>query len=166
MYVFAHKCNCFVSYCGSNGEHPKILQPFDIVGSPGCHSDVQCTSIAIVFLFMWLESSFLNMLLITWRNNNFLMKSSACNLLHTGFLFILLSWRWRRLVFPKRWLTFIGLYGCISQKVEPFITTAVRASNPTCNFLTWTLILQRSSALYYDSDKKTKNIKLSLCLTN
>jgi hypothetical protein len=37
---------------------------------------------------------------------------------------------------PKRRLTFNGLHGVISQKIELFITTAVRTSNPTnlnCN---------------------------------
>jgi hypothetical protein len=32
---------------------------------------------------------------------------------------------------PKRWLTSSGLHGVISQKIELFITTAVRTSNPT-----------------------------------
>jgi hypothetical protein len=31
----------------------------------------------------------------------------------------------------KRWLTFNGLHGVISQKMELFITTVVRTSNPT-----------------------------------
>jgi hypothetical protein len=38
--------------------------------------------------------------------------------------------RWRRHVPPKRWLTFKGLHGVISQMTEAFITTAVRTSNP------------------------------------
>jgi hypothetical protein len=32
---------------------------------------------------------------------------------------------------PKRQLTFNGLHGVISQKIERFITTSVRSSNPT-----------------------------------
>jgi hypothetical protein len=32
---------------------------------------------------------------------------------------------------PKRWMTFNGLHGVISQKIELFITTAVRTSNLT-----------------------------------
>jgi hypothetical protein len=39
--------------------------------------------------------------------------------------------RWRRYVFPKRWLTFNGLHGVISQKLILFMTTAVKTSNPT-----------------------------------
>jgi hypothetical protein len=31
----------------------------------------------------------------------------------------------------KCWFTFIRLYGIISQKIELFIATAVRTSNPT-----------------------------------
>jgi hypothetical protein len=34
-------------------------------------------------------------------------------------------------ILPKRRLTFNGLHGVISHKAEPFITTAVRTSNPT-----------------------------------
>jgi hypothetical protein len=41
---------------------------------------------------------------------------------------ILLPWGWRRYVPPKRRLTFNGLHGVISQKIQVFITTAVRAS--------------------------------------
>jgi hypothetical protein len=41
------------------------------------------------------------------------------------------SWRRRRHVPPKRRLTFNGLHGVISQKTEPFITTALRTSNTT-----------------------------------
>jgi hypothetical protein len=43
--------------------------------------------------------------------------------------FILKAWRWRRHVPSKRRLTSNGLHGVISQKVEFFITTAVRTSN-------------------------------------
>jgi hypothetical protein len=40
------------------------------------------------------------------------------------------SWRW--IYFPpKRRFTFSGLHGVISQKIELFITIAVRTSNPT-----------------------------------
>jgi hypothetical protein len=39
--------------------------------------------------------------------------------------------RWRQHVSPKRQLTFNGLHGIISQKIELFITTAVRTSSPT-----------------------------------
>jgi hypothetical protein len=44
---------------------------------------------------------------------------------------ILRPWRWRWHVPPKRRLTFNGLHGVISQKIELFITTAVRISKPT-----------------------------------
>jgi hypothetical protein len=50
---------------------------------------------------------------------------------------ILLPWRWRRYVPPKRRLTFNGLHCVISQKIALFITTTVRTSNPTstCHLL-------------------------------
>jgi hypothetical protein len=38
---------------------------------------------------------------------------------------------WRRFVPPKRRVIFNGLHGVISQKIELFIATAVRTSNPT-----------------------------------
>lgn len=44
---------------------------------------------------------------------------------------ILRSSRWMRHEPPKRLLTFNGLQGVISQKIELFITIAVRTSNPT-----------------------------------
>jgi hypothetical protein len=49
--------------------------------------------------------------------------SSACHMFSRLFLarLILLSWRWRRHVPPKRWLTFNGLHGVISQKIELLI---------------------------------------------
>jgi hypothetical protein len=40
-------------------------------------------------------------------------------------------WRRRQHVLPKRWLTFTRLHGVISQRTKPFITTALRTSNPT-----------------------------------
>jgi hypothetical protein len=43
--------------------------------------------------------------------------------------------RWGRYVLPKRRLTFNGLHGVIFQKIESFITTAVRTSNPVSSFL-------------------------------
>jgi hypothetical protein len=42
-----------------------------------------------------------------------------------------IPWRWRRHVPPKRQLTFNGLRGVTSQKIDFFITTDVRTSNPT-----------------------------------
>jgi hypothetical protein len=44
---------------------------------------------------------------------------------------ILLPWRWRQYVPPKRQLTLNGLHGVIFQKIVLFITSAVRTSNPT-----------------------------------
>jgi hypothetical protein len=44
---------------------------------------------------------------------------------------ILRPWRWRRHVLPKRRLTMNVLHGVMYQKIEFFITTAVRTSNPT-----------------------------------
>jgi hypothetical protein len=45
-------------------------------------------------------------------------------------LLILWPWRWRWHVPTKCQLTFNGLHGLISQKVELFISTAVRTKNP------------------------------------
>jgi hypothetical protein len=44
---------------------------------------------------------------------------------------ILRTWRWRRYVQPKCWLTFNGLHSAVSQKTEFFITAAVRTWSPT-----------------------------------
>jgi hypothetical protein len=44
--------------------------------------------------------------------------------------FILRPRRWSRYDPLKRRSNFNGLHGVISQKIERFITTAVRASNP------------------------------------
>jgi hypothetical protein len=59
---------------------------------------------------------------------------SACHLLlcWVSARLILRSLRWRRCVPSKRLLIFNGLHGVIFQKIVPFITTAVRTSNPTC----------------------------------
>lgn len=53
-------------------------------------------------------------------------QSSVCSLLR--------SQRRRRHVLPKRPLTFDGLLGVISLKVEIFITAALRISYPTGTF--------------------------------
>jgi hypothetical protein len=45
-------------------------------------------------------------------------------------------WRWRRHDPPKRWLTFNRLLCVISQKTELFVTTAVKTSNPTQEYIT------------------------------
>jgi hypothetical protein len=47
---------------------------------------------------------------------------------------ILQSWRWSWYVPPKRRLNLNGPHGVISLKIECFIITAVRISNPTCPF--------------------------------
>jgi hypothetical protein len=49
----------------------------------------------------------------------------------------------RRHVLPKRRFTFNGLHGGISQKIELFITTAVRSSNPTFQGITCTVTSDR-----------------------
>jgi hypothetical protein len=57
---------------------------------------------------------------------------SACHLLSRSYLArLIIPWRWRRYVRPKRRLTFNGLHDFISQKRVIFIATAVRTSNPT-----------------------------------
>jgi hypothetical protein len=60
-------------------------------------------------------------------------QSSACHMLSRGFLvrLVLRRKKWKWYVPPKRRLTSNGLHGVISQKIELFITTAVRTSNPT-----------------------------------
>jgi hypothetical protein len=47
-------------------------------------------------------------------------QSSACHVLSRSFLtrLILRPRRWRRYVPPKRWLTFNGLHGIVSQKIS------------------------------------------------
>jgi hypothetical protein len=56
-----------------------------------------------------------------------------CDMLSRWFLpwLSLWPWRWRRHVPPKCQLTFDRLHGDISQKIERFITTTMRTSNPT-----------------------------------
>jgi hypothetical protein len=51
--------------------------------------------------------------------------------------------RWRRHIPPKRRFTLNGLHGVISQKIELFITTAVRTSNSTKLNLVWGWIARR-----------------------
>jgi hypothetical protein len=78
------------------------------------------------------------------------MQASGCHLLSRWFLawFILRPWRRRRHVPPKRRLTFNGLHGVISQKIELFLTTAVRTANDTRNiFITW--ITQEDYVKYF-----------------
>jgi hypothetical protein len=60
-------------------------------------------------------------------------RRSACHLYSRWFFarLILRPWRWKRHVPQKRRLTFNGLHGVISQKIEGFITAAVRTANPT-----------------------------------
>jgi hypothetical protein len=91
--------------------------------------------------------------LISWLANSLLvykiLSFSSCCLLcllpaSCWFLtwLTLRPWRWRQYVPPKRWLTFIGLHGVISQEIRVVlsIATAVRTSNltqwitSTCNF--------------------------------
>jgi hypothetical protein len=64
-------------------------------------------------------------------------KTSACHLLSRWFLarLILLPWRWRRRVLPKRWFTFQGLHDVVPQKVKP--------SFRSCSF--WLSVVRRGS---------------------
>jgi hypothetical protein len=61
-------------------------------------------------------------------------RKQSC-LLHALCWFLpwltLRPWGRKRHVSPKRRLTFTGLHGVISQKIELFLTTAVRISGPT-----------------------------------
>jgi hypothetical protein len=71
---------------------------------------------------------------VSWLKSSILWDITLCFLLASRwFLAWLLLWSWRRRrhVAPKRRLTFNGLHGVISQKIELFITTAVRTSSPT-----------------------------------
>jgi hypothetical protein len=60
---------------------------------------------------------------------------------------IIRLWKWRQHVPPKHRLTFNGIHGITSQTTEPFITTAVRTSNPRI------LIFYFGSSLYNMSRK-------------
>jgi hypothetical protein len=44
------------------------------------------------------------------------------------------KWSWRRYVPPKCHVTFTGLHGVISQKIELFVATAVRTTNPATRY--------------------------------
>jgi hypothetical protein len=46
--------------------------------------------------------------------------------------------------YPKRRLTFTGLHGAISQKIELFITTAVRTTDPTQLFVCYINNIQQN----------------------
>jgi hypothetical protein len=72
-----------------------------------------------------------------------------------------LTWRWRRHVPPKHRLTSKALHGVISQRIELFISTATRTSNPTRDsessasikcvvtwFAEWAIILSRRNILH------------------
>jgi hypothetical protein len=61
-------------------------------------------------------------------NRELYLLSASCLFL---FWLILWPWWWRRHVPPKWWLTFNRLQGVISQKIQLYITAAVRTSNPT-----------------------------------
>jgi hypothetical protein len=57
---------------------------------------------------------------------------SACSLFHAGFLLALFFGpKNGGYVAPKRRLALTGLHGVISQKIELFIATAAKTSNPT-----------------------------------
>jgi hypothetical protein len=56
-------------------------------------------------------------------------------------------WRWRPHASPKRRLIFIDLHEVISQKIEIFITTAVRTSNPTKSNICYSLYLLTAKEL-------------------
>jgi hypothetical protein len=78
--------------------------------------------------------------------------NQARNQRKTGSKQTFLAWlifrprRWRRHFPPERALTFNGLCGVISQKIEMFITTAVRTSNPD----SYTVIKTRDDDILYN----------------
>jgi hypothetical protein len=80
---------------------------------------------------------------------------------------IIRPWIWRRHIPPKCRLTFNGLPGVTSQKIDPFSTTAVRTSKPTLLFnlaiRTWQHKLRRNS-IFISSRPPTGNWKLRLQL--
>jgi hypothetical protein len=65
----------------------------------------------------------------TDKHETSMKQGSPCSPLHAGFLLALLFWhrRWRWYIHPKRPLTFAGLDGVISQKIELF-------RDLTCNY--------------------------------
>jgi hypothetical protein len=87
---------------------------------------------------------------------------------------LILPWRGRRHVPPKRRLTFNGLYGVISQMLELFITTAVRTSNRTYFIhalqyqISWKTIQRFSSLMRTDrpTDGRCWFIRRSVGLKN
>jgi hypothetical protein len=56
-------------------------------------------------------------------------QSSACRFMLFLAWLILRLWRRGRHIPPKNWLTFNGLHGVISQKIQLFVTTATRTSD-------------------------------------
>jgi hypothetical protein len=60
---------------------------------------------------------------------------SALSLCSRSFVWLNKPWRCRRHVTRKRRLSFNGLHGVISQKIELFITTSERTWNPTRNYI-------------------------------
>jgi hypothetical protein len=61
-------------------------------------------------------------------------------------------WRWRRLVPATLQLTFNGLHGVMSEKVELFRTIAVRISDPSHDYLNY---IFRATYIKYLYDIKT-----------
>lgn len=55
--------------------------------------------------------------------------------------------KWKRHIHPKRWLTQNELHGVIGQKIEIFITFAVRTSNHTFLFFVRSLSAQKSAEM-------------------
>jgi hypothetical protein len=95
-----------------------------------------------------------------------LLKVNRCLcLLHASRWFlawlILRPWRWRWHVPLKHRLTFDGLHGIISHKMELFITTVVRTWNPTkCHSLRYYL------SICLQAMKATKSSVTIACLSS
>jgi hypothetical protein len=68
----------------------------------------------------------------TYSTKVFGITEPVCHLLSPWYRtrIIILPWRWWWHVPSKRRLTFNGLHGIISLKIELLLTTAVRTSNP------------------------------------
>jgi hypothetical protein len=74
---------------------------------------------------------------------------------------LLLPFRWKLYVPLKRRLTFNGLHGVISQKIEPFITTGVRTSNPTYWLLIRIFSIPKMTHICEDRFRLERNLFLN-----
>jgi hypothetical protein len=121
--------------CGRRGERkfyrdsnfdPSVVQPV-------ASRYTDCTTALNIFKLSFKENSEWLRLYIPIATNSIHWRCAHQKVALCWFLarFILQPWGWRRDVSLKRQLTFNGLHAVTSQKMEFFMTTAVRASDPT-----------------------------------